>query len=332
MEQGRVGEIVSARPADRRVLIDDAAGIVKFRIKREAAERRMEETLQNLLRVNDVLGTLREQEEGLRDQVERARSFISLKEESSLIEKQLLCLNWHQAGANEKQSSQSIEEYRQKHQDVQNDLAAEETRLQQLSLEQTQRGAEIQQRREKVYEKEREIQEAENQRNLERQNLENVNEQQQRQAEELAELQDKLKFLEGDRNQGSSLADQLKTRVETAQESLSEFEQEKLERETELQEVTDLQQQLQKKLLKIHTELTSQTNQDSFLNERLESLLERQQKLKQQDDSHRMLHEDAGKKRDSAEEKTLSLRQQLDLIEEQLQHLGHTIETDSELI
>ena len=332
VEQGRVGEIVSARPADRRVLIDDAAGIVKFRIKREAAERRMEETLQNLLRVNDVLGALREQEEGLRDQVERARSFISLKEESSLIEKQLLCLNWHQAGANEKQSSQSIEEYRQKHQDVQNDLAAEETRLQQLSLEQTQRGAEIQQRREKVYEKEREIQEAENQRNLERQNLENVNEQQQRQAEELAELQDKLKFLEGDRNQGSSLADQLKTRVETAQESLSEFEQEKLERETELQEVTDLQQQLQKKLLKIHTELTSQTNQDSFLNERLESLLERQQKLKQQDDSHRMLHEDAGKKRDSAEEKTLSLRQQLDLIEEQLQHLEQTIETDSELI
>ncbi len=293
VEQGRVGEIVSARPADRRVLIDDAAGIVKFRIKREAAERRMEETLQNLLRVNDVLGALREQEEGLRDQVERARSFISLKEESSLIEKQLLCLNWHQAGANEKQSSQSIEEYRQKHQDVQNDLAAEETRLQQLSLEQTQRGAEIQQRREKVYEKEREIQEAENQRNLERQNLENVNEQQQRQAEELAELQDKLKFLEGDRNQGSSLADQLKTRVETAQESLSEFEQEKLERETELQEVNDLQQQLQKKLLKIHTEW---------------------------------------KKRDSAEEKTLSLRQQLDLIEEQLQHLGQTIETDSELI
>ena len=116
VEQGRVGEIVSARPADRRVLIDDAAGIVKFRIKREAAERRMEETLQNLLRVNDVLGALREQEEGLRDQVERARSFISLKEESSLIEKQLLCLNWHQAGANEKQSSQSIEEYRQKHQ------------------------------------------------------------------------------------------------------------------------------------------------------------------------------------------------------------------------
>ena len=80
VEQGRVGEIVSARPADRRVLIDDAAGIVKFRIKREAAERRMEETLQNLLRVNDVLGALREQEEGLRDQVERARSFISLKD------------------------------------------------------------------------------------------------------------------------------------------------------------------------------------------------------------------------------------------------------------
>ena len=332
VEQGRVGEIVSARPADRRVLIDDAAGIVKFRIKREAAERRMEETLQNLLRVNDVLGALREQEEGLREQVERARSFINLKEKSSLIEKQLLCLNWHDAGMREKQSTQSIEEFRQKHQAVQNNLAAEETRLQQLNLEQTQHTAEIQQRREKVYEKEREIQEAENQRNLERQNLENVNEQQQRQAEELGELQDKLKLLEGDRVQGHSLADELEKRVETAQSSMTEIENEKIDWDAGLEESMNQLQQLQKKLLKIHTELTSQNNQDSFLNERLESLVERQQKLQQQDESHRMLHEETLEKHDSAEKKTLSLRQQLDLIEEQLQNLEQTIEADAELL
>ena len=44
IEQGRVGEIVSSRPAERRTLIDDAAGIVKFRVKRETAEKRLAET------------------------------------------------------------------------------------------------------------------------------------------------------------------------------------------------------------------------------------------------------------------------------------------------
>ncbi len=62
IEQGRIGEIVSAKPVERRTLIDDAAGIVKFRFKRETAEKRLEETSQNLLRVNDVLGALAEQE------------------------------------------------------------------------------------------------------------------------------------------------------------------------------------------------------------------------------------------------------------------------------
>ena len=48
IEQGRVGEIVSSKPNERRTLIDDAAGIVKFRFKRETAEKRLLETSQNL--------------------------------------------------------------------------------------------------------------------------------------------------------------------------------------------------------------------------------------------------------------------------------------------
>src|SRR6185503_17777345 len=55
IEQGRVGLIVSAKPEDRRALIEEAAGVTKYKARRKAAERKMEYTQQNLVRVNDIV-------------------------------------------------------------------------------------------------------------------------------------------------------------------------------------------------------------------------------------------------------------------------------------
>ena len=55
VEQGRIGQIVSARPEDRRAIIEEAAGITKYKKRREAAERKMEATQQNLTRVADLV-------------------------------------------------------------------------------------------------------------------------------------------------------------------------------------------------------------------------------------------------------------------------------------
>ena len=70
IEQGRVGMIVSAKPEDRRQIIDEAAGITKFKRKRQAAERKMDQTRQNLLRVSDIVGELDKQLGSLRRQAQ----------------------------------------------------------------------------------------------------------------------------------------------------------------------------------------------------------------------------------------------------------------------
>src|SRR5204863_115778 len=67
IEQGRVGMIVTSKPEDRRMLIEEAAGITKYKAKKKAAERKMDGTRQNLLRVTDVLGELDKQLGSLRD-------------------------------------------------------------------------------------------------------------------------------------------------------------------------------------------------------------------------------------------------------------------------
>src|SRR5512142_3261720 len=79
IEQGRIGQIVSARPEDRRSIVEEAAGITKYKKRREAAERKMEATQQNLLRVADIVTELGKQLESLNRQARKAEKYKALK-------------------------------------------------------------------------------------------------------------------------------------------------------------------------------------------------------------------------------------------------------------
>jgi chromosome segregation protein len=86
IEQGRVGQIVSARPEDRRSFIEEAAGITKYKARRKAAERKMEYTQQNLLRVNDIVVELERRLDSLERQAKKAEKYKRLKGEMRGIE------------------------------------------------------------------------------------------------------------------------------------------------------------------------------------------------------------------------------------------------------
>ncbi|MCU0695842.1 MAG: chromosome segregation protein SMC [Myxococcaceae bacterium] len=86
IEQGRVGQIVSARPEDRRSFIEEAAGITKYKARRRAAERKMESTQQNLLRVNDIVAELEKRLDSLERQARKAEKYKRLRGEMRDIE------------------------------------------------------------------------------------------------------------------------------------------------------------------------------------------------------------------------------------------------------
>ncbi|HLK88832.1 MAG TPA: chromosome segregation protein SMC [Polyangia bacterium] len=81
IEQGRIGFIVSSRAEDRRGLIDEAAGITRYKAKKKAAERRMESTRQHLLRVTDVVGEIEGRLRSLRLQAQKAERYKRYKSE-----------------------------------------------------------------------------------------------------------------------------------------------------------------------------------------------------------------------------------------------------------
>ena len=92
--QGQIDKILSGKPEERRELFDEAAGIVKFKKRKAAAEKNLETERQNLLRVQDILTELEKQVGPLEEQSKKAKEFLQLKEELKQFEVGLFCMDY----------------------------------------------------------------------------------------------------------------------------------------------------------------------------------------------------------------------------------------------
>ena len=84
--QGRIDEILSVKSADRREIFEEAAGISRFRHRKEEAEHKLGRTEENLVRINDKISELELQVEPLREQSEKAKKFLVLRDELRTLE------------------------------------------------------------------------------------------------------------------------------------------------------------------------------------------------------------------------------------------------------
>jgi chromosome segregation protein len=81
IEQGRIGQILSSRPTDRRAIIEEAAGVTKFKTKKRLAEARLEDARLNLSRVNDIFEEVTRQMNSLKRQASKAERYVRLRDE-----------------------------------------------------------------------------------------------------------------------------------------------------------------------------------------------------------------------------------------------------------
>ena len=84
--QGKIDEILSAKSGERREIFEEAAGISKFRHRKEESERKLERTEENLVRINDKISELELQVEPLREQSEKAKKYLVLRDELRILE------------------------------------------------------------------------------------------------------------------------------------------------------------------------------------------------------------------------------------------------------
>ena len=91
--QGKIDEILSNKSEDRRAIFEEAAGIVKYRLRKAESEKKLEQTKLNLLRINDILAEIEANIEPLKKQSEKAKKFLDLREELKGIEIGLFLFN-----------------------------------------------------------------------------------------------------------------------------------------------------------------------------------------------------------------------------------------------
>ena len=228
--QGKIDEILSNKSEDRRRIFEEAAGIVKYRTRKQESEKKLEQTKLNLLRINDILAEIEGSLEPLKVQSEKAKKFLDLREELKNIEVGLFIYN--------------IETYKQKlleitkDQEIINTQYEEEDRKQEearklkeeLKQEVDNITAKIEEMQNLGFESTNKIEKINSDINVSKERIENNKQNKERFANEIEEVKARIEELKEEKSQKQEKKINLNNNRE-------KFEKELQEKENELQEL-----------------------------------------------------------------------------------------------
>ena len=154
IEQGKIGMILSSRPTDRRQLIEEAAGVTKYRSRRRAAELKLEAAQQNLTRVDDIVYEIERQRGTLKRQAAKARRHRRLQDELRRWEKVLVARRCRELAHDVESSRARLGEARSRETGAVARLAEVETTIGRLRIEQAEGDARAGTVREEAHDRE----------------------------------------------------------------------------------------------------------------------------------------------------------------------------------
>ena len=187
IEQGKIGMILSSRPADRRQLIEEAAGITKYRSRRRAAELKLEAAQQNLVRIDDIVFEVEKQRGALKRQAAKARRYGRLREEYRRWEKVLFARRYRDLAASIESARTRLAMARDRESAALGHLAEVEADMARLRIEQAESDARSARIREDAHTRELDINRRQQQQEFNRQQIETLDG---RATEIAAEIQD----------------------------------------------------------------------------------------------------------------------------------------------
>ena len=154
IEQGKIGLILSSRPTDRRQLIEEAAGVTKYKSRRRAAELKLEAAQQNLTRVDDIVFEVEKQRGTLKRQAAKARRYRKLRDEMRRWEKQLFARKYRQLAESIESARTRLTEARERDAVAASRVAGVESDLARVRIELTEAEALATAKREEAHARE----------------------------------------------------------------------------------------------------------------------------------------------------------------------------------
>lgn len=188
IEQGKIGQILSSRPTDRRQLIEEAAGVTKYKARRRAAELKLEASEQNLTRIDDIIFEVEKQRAALKRQAAKARRYKRLRDELRRWEKVLFARKYRILAEAIESARASLAARRAEEAAAAGRLASAEEALARTRIDLAQAEAQATAVREDAHARELEIDRRQNQITFNRQQLESLEHRSAEIAEELTAI------------------------------------------------------------------------------------------------------------------------------------------------
>ncbi len=195
MEQGKIDQILSNKPEERRYVFEEAAGITKYKIRSKEAERKLEKTDENLKQVESVLGEVRKNYNTLKKQSEKTREYREIKEKLFELERDIQLLRLKDFFNRRDQKESVLKENSEKKNKVQlqiddinaamekgidlvnsmeSNLIEKQKKLYKLDLEKNNKDSQLKILKERIEELNRKIKDDENRETITKQKLENL--------------------------------------------------------------------------------------------------------------------------------------------------------------
>ncbi|ABB31412.1 chromosome segregation protein SMC [Geobacter metallireducens RCH3] len=275
IEQGKIGMILHSKPEERRFLIEEAAGVTKFKAKKQVALKKIDLTRQNLLRIGDILAEIRRQLNSLQRQVKKAERFREYREELREIEVAATVRRFIALDAAKEQVEEALRQSVSRASTLTADLEQRELGLDERRLALVERERSLASAQEVVFSLKGEIQGHESRIEFQRKELGGLERQEERLVGELEGLEGQLAAA------GEELARLVEQSGTYAVEAAGE-EDTLATREKELEEMaaaerelsTDLEE-VRRELFSLLAEVAQLNNQRTAATRRLEGLAER---------------------------------------------------------
>ena len=224
--QGKIDEILSNKSEDRRKIFEEAAGIVKYRTRKEESEKKLEQTKLNLLRINDILSEIESNIEPLKLQADKAKKYLDLREELKNIEVGLFLHNIseykeklekivediqivEEQNTAENEKMQNLQDAKQKLKNEIDEITAKIEEVQNLSFEST-----------------KQIEKINSEIGISKERIQNNQANNERLTNEIAEIKQRIAELEDEQKQKLSKKEDLASNREKFQKELDEKQKE----------------------------------------------------------------------------------------------------------
>ena len=332
--QGKIDEILSNKSEDRRHIFEEAAGIVKYRTRKQESEKKLEHTKLNLLRINDILSEIEGNLEPLQMQADKAKKYLNLREELKSIEIGLFVYN--------------IEKYRNDLEELvktidvmQSQANEEEEKLEKIKALKEELKSSVDSITEEIenmsnigFESQKQIEQLNSDINVSKTRIANNNENSERYLKEIEEQNNRIKELQEEIEQKEAKKDNLKQNKERFEKELNEKQAEldkltqKLSsKELEIEGYKQTVEQNTDKKYELQSEINTQEINYQNYEKRQSQIKQEMQSTISELDSTRMNKEDITKQFNEIENKKNKAQKSLDEIAKQRQEANEKIKS-----